>query len=1268
MFKKNMFIVVLLVVMGQKSFSQEILNDPRLFDQGESVVYRGDYLEAISLPLGGVGSGNIQVNGKAERHIWQIFNNFSLATIPNSFFGLRVKAAGETEKIRALQISSVEPFKGMDSLTFKGEYPFGWYDFIDSELPVSVEMEVFSPFIPLQPKESAIPTAIFSFTATNTSDTEVEVSIFGTQKNAVGYTGNPIYGEIGGAPSGGDEINYFDGDNYGGWTATGNAFGSKPSGGTGSGQQTVSGFLGSGLVNTFDPYGDGATGTLRSPAFTITKNYIYFLIGGGSQTSTTGIKIIVDNVTVKTATGNNSETLVWKNWDVSQYIGKQAVIEIYDTSTGGWGHILVDQIKASDEYNIPTEGDELNYFENNSYGNWIPTGEAFGTTPSNGTGVGQQTVTGFTGSGLVNTFDPKGDGAIGKLVSPEFTINKNNIYFLIGGGKAIYTIGIRLLIDGEAVKSSTGNNKESLEWKKWDVAKYMGKTAIIEIYDDETGGWGHILVDNIILSNQSIAPNELENVGNNVNRIYSNTDFSILHMTTTKDIDNPGYGDMSLLLKGDSITGTASFSNLNDLYNDLLNDGTISGISSTDTSGIGSTYNGALNSKFILQPGESKKVTFILTWYFPNVTHGSEMASWKFQGNMYANWWTNSLDVVNYMASNYFDLYSKTKQYHDSFYESNLPHYFLDRVSSQAAVLQSKTVFWAKDGYFGGWEGTYSEYGLGHGICNHVWQYAQSHARLFPSLAKKMREQSYTYQKDDGALPHRQKLDFPAFDGQCGEIIATYREHLLNKDNTWLESNWPKIKKAMDFVIDKWDSDKDGVAHGGAWNTLDAETAGNNSWLGTLYLTALESSEKMAEIAGDATSANQYKSIKESGANLQNSQLWNEEYYIQIPEATAYDDYNTGCHIDQLLGEWWAYQVGLKNHYPDARVKTALSFLFKYNFKENFIGFDQHPRKFVDDNDAGVLMTTWPKGGRPTPEYTQMYADEVWSGQEYSLASAMISNGLLKEGFGVVLAVSDRYNGKLRTGLSPYETWGYSGNPFCDEEWGKFYARPMSVWSLLIAAQGFVYDGPLNLIGFKPKWQPDNHKSFFISATAWGLYSQQKNGDKVTCNIRVDYGTLTVDKLIFEIDKSVDTSRITLNASFPVKSFNIENGEVSIELESTQTITEGGSIQIELGNVVISNNELEIGENSVTVYPNPFSNDVCIELSMTENDKISVEIYKNSGKKIATLANSETMTQGKHRIIWNGKDNSGRVISTGMYLCKVTSKSESQSFKIIKVN
>jgi sucrose-6-phosphate hydrolase SacC (GH32 family) len=144
----------------------------------------------------------------------------------------------------------------------------------------------------------------------------------------------------------------FEGADYGAWKATGDAFGPGPARGTLPGQMRVDGFQGKGLVNSFHG-GDATTGTLTSPEFKIERRYIGFLIGGGKHLEDTCLKLRVDGQTVRVATGPNdrpggSETLAPGSWEVSEFLGQTAVIQIVDQATGGWGHINVDHLVQTD--------------------------------------------------------------------------------------------------------------------------------------------------------------------------------------------------------------------------------------------------------------------------------------------------------------------------------------------------------------------------------------------------------------------------------------------------------------------------------------------------------------------------------------------------------------------------------------------------------------------------------------------------------------------------------------------------------------------------------------------------------------------------------------------------------------------------------------------------------------------------------------------------------------------------------------------------------
>ena len=144
----------------------------------------------------------------------------------------------------------------------------------------------------------------------------------------------------------------FETPTYGDWKTEGTAFGDGPAEGTLPNQMPVTGYKGRRLVNSFHG-GDDSTGTLTSPPFTIDRRYVSFLIGGGGFEGKTCMNLLIDDKVVRTATGPNtlpggSEELGPATWDVGEFIGRPARIQIVDHATGGWGHVNVDQIVFTD--------------------------------------------------------------------------------------------------------------------------------------------------------------------------------------------------------------------------------------------------------------------------------------------------------------------------------------------------------------------------------------------------------------------------------------------------------------------------------------------------------------------------------------------------------------------------------------------------------------------------------------------------------------------------------------------------------------------------------------------------------------------------------------------------------------------------------------------------------------------------------------------------------------------------------------------------------
>jgi beta-fructofuranosidase/levanase len=135
------------------------------------------------------------------------------------------------------------------------------------------------------------------------------------------------------------------------WTASGDFFGITPV----TGEDTVS--------NVLDTYfgADSNTGTITSTTFTINKAFINFRIAGGyfpynpstygtASDTENSFNLKVGGTVVRSATGQNSATLTWQGWDVTNFLHQTAELEIADFNTGteGWGHLIMGEIVFSE--------------------------------------------------------------------------------------------------------------------------------------------------------------------------------------------------------------------------------------------------------------------------------------------------------------------------------------------------------------------------------------------------------------------------------------------------------------------------------------------------------------------------------------------------------------------------------------------------------------------------------------------------------------------------------------------------------------------------------------------------------------------------------------------------------------------------------------------------------------------------------------------------------------------------------------------------------
>lgn len=89
------------------------------------------------------------------------------------------------------------------------------------------------------------------------------------------------------------------------------------------------------------------------------------------------------------------------------------------------------------------------------------------------------------------------------------------------------------------------------------------------------------------------------------------------------------------------------------------------------------------------------------------------------------------------------------------------------------------------------------------------------------------------------------------------------------------------------------------------------------------------------------------------------------------------------------------------------------------------------------------------------------------------------------------------------------------------------------------------------------------------------------------------------------------------------------------------------------------------GASGVSAFasPNPFNPATKIETSLKKAGHVSVRIYSIDGRLVKTLVD-ESATAGRHEVLWDGRDNSGNAVRSGVYFVKTTSGGESAVFKL----
>ncbi len=416
-------------------------------------------------------------------------------------------------------------------------------------------------------------------------------------------------------------------------------------------------------------------------------------------------------------------------------------------------------------------------FSGKTWGKWKAKGTAFGPGPVDGSFYAQkQGLSGFSTHRVANSF-VGGDAPQGSLTSPQFKITKRFISFLIGGGCYGQGTCINLVVNGKVERTATGENSDIMNWCNWDVKPLIGRTAYLEVIDHVSGPWGHIEIAEIEFRDSPAKPEGWA----------LDDDFGTMTLT----VMNPQTDDPACAMISDGPWPNAAF---------------VDRRKATTTARKKFPYSllGSVGRRITLRPGEQATVSFCIGWHFPHL----HLPDFKTQdiGRHYAARFNNSEQVVSYVARNIDRLYAQTRLWHDTWYDSTLPYWFLNRSFLTMCNAATSTAYRFANGRFWAYEGV----SCCPGTCTHVWSYAQAMARLFPELerlCRKINDYEIGYNTKTGnpntaIIGFRAEFDmWLAVDGQAGTILRTLREHQMSPDHAFLKSLWPRVKKALNYLV-----------------------------------------------------------------------------------------------------------------------------------------------------------------------------------------------------------------------------------------------------------------------------------------------------------------------------------------------------------------------------------------------------------------------------------------------------------------------------------
>lgn len=741
-------------------------------------------------------------------------------------------------------------------------------------------------------------------------------------------------------------------------------------------------------------------------------------------------------------------TILWKNIQTRNMVNNQPV----DGVSPGASIYVPIVLKPGEEKTVTVNFCWYMPDTKLTTGTPVNAGSAFKEKPSSGKVPNQQKVSGFSGKQLINTFDPSGDGQTGVLQSLPLTINKRYLKFLVGGGNDSENTAVKLLVDGKIAETAVGKQTETLQEKTWDLKKYKGKKAVIQIVDNATGGWGHIMADQFVLTDNSeenlhnlsfdaqiIEDFEKNNFGNwEIIKPEAEKECCPGGLCETDPFYKPWYASRFKNLDEMAKYWTLHYADLK-RNSELFRDAFFASTLAPEVIEAVAANLTILKSPTVLRQSDGK----LWGWEGCNDNSGCCAGSCTHVWN-YAQAIPHLFPALERSLRETEFKVSQNKEGHQIF-RTNLP------------ISEAVHDFYAAaDGQLGGIMKVYREWRISG---NTEWM-----KTLYPYVKQSLDYCIGTWDpKHQGFLeePHHNTYDIE-FWGPEGMCTSFYLGAL---------TAFVEMSKAVNEPSETYDTL---LLKGKKF--IENDLYDGEYFIQKIKWTGLKAADPVA--ASRISMGGSYS--KEALDILQT-------------EGPKYQ-YGTGCLSDGILGMWMATVCGLNEAVDNSKVKSHLLSVHKYNLKAGLTDHDNPQRpSFAAGDDGGLLLCTWPKGGKLSLPF--VYSNEVWTGIEYQVASHLMFKGEVEKGLDIVRECRERYAGTVR-------------NPFNEYECGHWYARAMSSYAMLEGLTGVRYDAVERTLYIDSK--VGDFTSFLSTETGFGNVGL-KDGNPF---VNIVFGKMDIKKVM----------------------------------------------------------------------------------------------------------------------------------------------------------